>query len=304
AAAVGVAVVALAVSTLLTWRANQDLHQALNRERDTLERERQDAYYQRIALAEREWAANNLSRMQQLLEECPEELRGWEWHYLNRLRYKNLPPLHHDAAVLCAVFSPDGRRIASSDQDGWVKVWDAQTGHERLKFRAHEDHARSVAFSPDGRRLATASYDGTVKTWDAQTGQELPVAKHHDGPVRGAQFSPDGRYLASALVTASAQGVYVWDAATGDDVRMLGGLRVHSGGVHGIAFSPDGRRLAASCAPPIGGSGVVLTVWDLQTGRKQLTICQDHAAFAIAFSADGRFLAAAMGAISNQPAAE
>src|SRR5262249_25523053 len=149
------------------------------------------AYYQRIAPAEREYTANNLSRMQQLLEECPEELRGWEWHYLNRLRYKTLPPLHHDAAVLCAVFSPDGRRIASSDQDGWVKVWDAQTGRELLKFRAHQEgHARSVAFSPDGRRLATASWDGTVKVWDARALEKDPAAdprltlKGYDGLAR------------------------------------------------------------------------------------------------------------------------
>ena len=28
----------------------------------------------------------------QLLEQCPSDLRGWEWHYLKRLRYRTLPP--------------------------------------------------------------------------------------------------------------------------------------------------------------------------------------------------------------------
>jgi serine/threonine protein kinase len=188
------AVVALAVSTVSIWRANEDLNRANDKLKQSLERERQNAYYQRIALAEREYAANNLNRMQQLLEECPEELRGWEWHYLNRLRYKTLAPLRHDAAVLCAVFSPDGRRIASSDQDGWVKLWDAQTGRELLKFRAHKEHARSVAFSPDGRRLATAIWDGTVQVWDAQALDKDPAApplltlKGHDGLVRHVSY--------------------------------------------------------------------------------------------------------------------
>src|SRR5262249_29353170 len=63
AVAVVLAVVALTVSTMLTSQANQDLHQALDRERDTLERQRHDAYFQRIARAEREWAANNLNGM-------------------------------------------------------------------------------------------------------------------------------------------------------------------------------------------------------------------------------------------------
>src|SRR5205823_11430419 len=100
--ALGVA--ALAVSTILILRAFQ--------------RERQTSYYQRIALAEREWSANNLSQVQELLDACPAELRGWEWHYLKRLRLGSLAPLRHASAVQFAAFSPDGQRIASGSQDG------------------------------------------------------------------------------------------------------------------------------------------------------------------------------------------
>jgi serine/threonine protein kinase len=72
------AVAALAVSTGLIWRAKEDLNQANADLKQALERERQNAYYQSIALADREGAANNLGRMRELLEECPEDLRGWE----------------------------------------------------------------------------------------------------------------------------------------------------------------------------------------------------------------------------------
>src|SRR5262249_60849829 len=113
------AVVALAVSTVFIWQANENLRQSL-------ERERQKAYFQRIALAEREWAANNLRRMKQLLEDCPEDLRRWEWHYLNRLRLKVLPPLRHDSAVLCTVFRPDGKHSASASQNGKITILNAQ----------------------------------------------------------------------------------------------------------------------------------------------------------------------------------
>src|SRR5205085_5264543 len=100
-----------------------------------LDRERQSAYFQRIALADREWSANNLSRALQLLDQCPPDLRGWEWHYLKRLRGKSLPPLRHDAAVLCAAISPDGEQIVSSGQDGVITSWDARTGQELCHFR-------------------------------------------------------------------------------------------------------------------------------------------------------------------------
>src|SRR5439155_15793006 len=115
------AVAGLAVSTTLVWRANQEL--------------RQNLYYQNIALAEREWSANNLARVEQLLDACPADLRGWEWHFVKRLRLQGIPPLRHAAAVFSAVFSPDGRWIASGSHDGKVTVWDATTGQERFAFQ-------------------------------------------------------------------------------------------------------------------------------------------------------------------------
>src|SRR5207245_3268213 len=72
------AVAGILASAGLIWRVNQDLQQNL--------------YYHRIALAEREWSANNLSRVEQLLDACPPDLRGWEWHYLKRLRLESIPP--------------------------------------------------------------------------------------------------------------------------------------------------------------------------------------------------------------------
>jgi WD40 repeat protein len=98
-------------------------------------------------------------------------------------------------------------------------------------------------------------------------------------------FSPDGRYLASGSSSA-APGVQVWGAATGDHVRTLCGP---GKAVYGIAFSPDGKRLAAT-GPTPSNSEITVTVWDVQTGQKQLTF--GHAANAcVAFSPDGRLLA-------------
>ena len=109
-----VVVLTAAGSGGLIWRANQDLHQALDRERLT-------AYIQRIALAEREWAANNLGRMEQLLDDCPEDLRGWEWHYLKRLRYSTICRCATRAASIASRSAPTAstwprsRRTALSD---------------------------------------------------------------------------------------------------------------------------------------------------------------------------------------------
>jgi WD40 repeat protein/serine/threonine protein kinase len=288
------AVLALAVGSAFLWQAKEDLSQALERERQALQRERQHTYFLNIALAEREWSVNNLSRMQQLLKECPPELRGWEWHYLNRLRYKTLAPLRHDAAVLYAVFSPDGQRIASSDQEGWVKVWDAPTGRELFKFHAHLEHARSVAFSPDGRRLATGSWDGTAKVWDPQALAKDPDAppllalKGYGDVVRHVTFSPDGQRLAAASGRWMNVGqVQVWDATTG---AQLLAVPAHVSTMKCLAFSPDGRRLAAVGQDPARE----VKVWDARTGQDLLTL-RGHTrpVGTVAFSSDGRHIASA-----------
>lgn len=242
------AIVALVVSSVFIWQANEGLKQAL-------ERERQNAYYQRIALAEREWSANNLRRMLELLDECPPDLRGWEWHYLNRLRLRVLPALRHDSAVFGAVFSPDGRHIAAASQDGKVTVWDAQSGQQLLQFRAHQDHARSVAYSPDGRLLATTSWDKTVKIWDTRmfARGRNPSLLHtlaHQGAAWNALFSPDGKRLASAgnrpgppdRPGVNRAEIKVWDPSSGHELCTLQG---QEGGImSALAFSPDGRSLA------------------------------------------------------------
>ncbi|HEY7157423.1 MAG TPA: serine/threonine-protein kinase, partial [Gemmataceae bacterium] len=160
-------VVALAVvltaagSGVLIWRANHDLHQALDRER-------RGAYFQRIALAEREWATNNLSRMEELLGQCPEDLRGWEWRYLKRLRYGALPPRHHESPVYSVAFSPDGQYLATATKDGFVRLCRAKTGQELQKWHAHERSATCVQFSHDSRYLASGGWDATVKVWDVE----------------------------------------------------------------------------------------------------------------------------------------
>src|SRR5262249_33535995 len=154
-----------------------------------LEREKGTTYLERTALAGRELAAGNVGRAEELLDECPEHLRGWEWHFLKRQRYDHPAPLRHPATVARVAFSPDGRQLASVCMDGTFQVRDAQTGQvlhtlgrQTVLVRVPNASGlcRGLAYSPDSRSLALARHDGTIQVWDATSGELLHTLEGHE----------------------------------------------------------------------------------------------------------------------------
>jgi WD40 repeat protein len=79
----------------------------------------------------------------------------------------------HTNYVMSAVYSPDGKWIASGCYDGIIRIFDAKNGYFVSKpIREHTGGVCSVAFSLDGRRMVSGSDDKTVQVYDVQF---LPV---------------------------------------------------------------------------------------------------------------------------------
>lgn len=245
----------------------------------------QQVYDNTIAIAEREISNNHdVEKASRLLDSdnCPEALRGWEWHYLMRRRDGALPPLKgHQTGLWGAEFNRDGSLIGTCSIDGTVKLWGGTTG--ALVRTIEADHITGIShimgalgtpripimcleFSPDNTQLATGSFSptlkldsfdpfrrsarppidrdspGLVRIWDVRTGKLLSDFQDQKGVVLGLTYSPDGTRVASSSITPDYS-FAVWDVKTSRLIKRVMGHKSH---VHRLRYSPDAELLATS----------------------------------------------------------
>ena len=129
-----------------------------------------------------------------------EDLRGFEWSYLRGLTDVGRTSWvgHEGKEVYHVEYAPDGRTFVTAGQDRTARIWDAETGQERLVLRGHEDEVDWASFDPSGTRLVTAGDDATVRIWSASDGRLLTVLDRLPSPAVAALFTPDGRDVIAA----------------------------------------------------------------------------------------------------------
>ncbi|MFM7370839.1 MAG: WD40 repeat domain-containing protein [Sphaerospermopsis kisseleviana] len=87
-----------------------------------------------------------------------------------------LKTLGHGAAARSVTFSPDGKMLASTSDDGMVRLWTPE-GTLLKTLRGHTAEVRNVSFSPDGKILASGGQDETMRLWDIHTGECLQMLR-------------------------------------------------------------------------------------------------------------------------------
>lgn len=98
-------------------------------------------------------------------------------------------------------YSPDGKLLATSGEDGTIFLWDVDTGKEYTRLHGHFGRIDALAFHPAGTRLVTASEDHTIRLWDIISCEEIAILSNlpRNIYVSGSLcFSSSGRELYAA----------------------------------------------------------------------------------------------------------
>jgi WD40 repeat protein len=190
------------------------------------------------------------------------------------------------AALLTAVFSPDGKRVVTASADWTASIWNAATAKhiktlvppaQRELGYTHFGVVTDAAYSPDGRFIVTTGADQLAQVWTAK-GKWLRTFDGHHANVISVAFDPDPK-KPLVVTTSDDETARVWDVTTAKElVGLDAGVPLSD-----AVFSPDGQLIAG-----VSSDGVT-RIWRWRR-RELLATMRMHADFvnSVAFSRDGR----------------
>ncbi|MGK7948019.1 MAG: caspase family protein [Xenococcaceae cyanobacterium] len=168
-----------------------------------------------------------------------------------------------DYGVVWSVeFSPDGKRLVCSGDNGTIRLWnlEGKEWQEKIKFPQEDNQdVTSVEFSSNGEKLATADRGGNIRVWDlsGRTTLEKPteILTGQD-QIWDVSFSQDEQKLASAGEDGT---IRLWDLNDRESkAKELIALAGHQAPARSASFLSNDKQILSA------GDDGSIRLWDLQ----------------------------------------
>jgi WD40 repeat protein len=184
--------------------------------------------------------------------------------------------------IVCSNFSPDGKYVAASTNNGDIIVWNQETGNIYKTLVGIKALSKSVAFTRDNKYLVSGGKDNNITIWNLAIGEKHKVLKAHKGEVFSIDISRNDKLIASASADNS---IIIWNLVTGEAISKLVG---HSKEVLSVDFSNNGKKLISSSGDK------TIKEWNVETGDQIKSInAHENAVRTVKYSPNGKYIASA-----------
>lgn len=150
--------------------------------------------------------------------------------------YKELYTIKdHTLKINVYGYTPDGKRIISGCQEGYLRQWDANTGQELAPFKEHPHQVVDFSVNHSCEHIVSACADGILRIFNLENGNEIMPIKGHNKGIKSCAYSPDSR----RIVSASFDALKIWNAQTGEEYAST----TEHTGISSCIYNPEGTRI-------------------------------------------------------------
>lgn len=142
--------------------------------------------------------------------------------------------LKHEKAVNRVCFTPDSKRVITTSDDPYVRVWDVATAALVTQFKTPCHTLRGCKLSLDGSLLIIGGI-GSLFVW-SMTHNRLEHTLDQQGPIYTFAITTNNRLLASA---SDYHSLKIWDLATGKEIARA----VETPQIYSMWFTHGDTRL-------------------------------------------------------------
>jgi serine/threonine protein kinase len=179
-------------------------------------------------------------------------IRQWEWPGLTLQG----DWVRHQGSITAIAISPNGRRLASTGDDGTLRLWELPSGQllhtwappSRRSKGQGSDRLLTVTFHPHRPELITGGETGAVTVWSLANLERFYTLSHHQDRVTAVACWPGGDLLAAGSGDGQIQ---LWQLETQRRIAVLN----HDWAVRALAFDAQSPLLVS------GSDDGTLRVW-------------------------------------------